>query len=149
MAETVRRIMESFAGPDFSFTVGEICRFPLGKAPRTIELNSEPFTGAVPHDARVFDQAAWDAANKPRVEPPAPKQLREPDILVRFGWTKDQFQTAKGSCGFPARHGFVLSASTMSGRNAGADPDRVLEQSIWMELDVERWANAIKSLRVR
>ncbi len=55
---------------------------PAGVAmPQCLKLNSEPFTGHVPHNARRVDPIEYVKANEPRREPPAPRELTTVDIL--------------------------------------------------------------------
>lgn len=143
--EQVVQITESFAGPNFSFSVGEVIRFVGGAVPQTIASNSRPFDGMVPHTARVFSKADWDAANVVRTTPPPPKMLTEDDIRQRFGWTMEQFQTAKGSCGFPVRFGFSLSRSTQEGHRV-VEGEEAVERSLWDPVAVDRWETAIRSV---
>ena len=128
--EESRLITASFAGIGLYANEGEIIVVPAGATmPQSLKANSETYTGHVPHNARRFDPVEYEKANQPRPEPPAPRELTEPDIERRFGWYDGQLATAN-QCGFPVRAGWRG------------------EESFWLEPAVLAWEERIRSLGI-
>lgn len=77
--------------------------------PPTLELYSKEYTGAIPHDAFVYDEkahAAYVRDNTPRPEPVREADWTEEDIKLNLGWTEAQLRSARAS-GFPAPTGHL------------------------------------------
>lgn len=132
-------VTQSVANPEWAFAVGDVWKIPAGvKMPQALALNSEAYKAPAPHDVKVFDPVEFErVSTRKRVEPPTPRRLYVEDVLARFHWSRDQFDTACGSIGFPARDGTHMVPG--SARSGGA---------FWVETRVEHWEAAVRSLNL-
>jgi len=130
---------ESVAAPDWSFGLGEVVVFPQGsRIPPVLELNSEVFTGSLPHRHRVFDPDQFARLSAPKPVPAEEPLLDAAAVLKHFGWSDAQLTVAIAQCGFPKPERERTKLTEHGYYNLG----------LWAVGQLNRWVAAIKSLRL-
>jgi hypothetical protein len=99
-----------------------------------------------PH-TKIFDPSEFASATRPRFEAPPIRQLTEQDILRRFSWTPKQFQTAKGTLGFPRYTGWRDDPPSTTPWNAMWGWG-VTAHCVWDESAIANWESAARSLNL-
>ena len=137
-----RIVTKSFSGTGAEgYNEGDVFVNPAGVTlPPHMKLNSEPFTGHVPHNARRFDPVEYAKANTPRPEPAAPVMLTEADIKRTRKWSDAQWAAVVAN-GFPKSNAY-REAYDKDGYPAG----RI---ALWSAEDVAKWEQALTALRLR
>src|SRR3989442_1507097 len=91
-----------------------------------------------------LEDGKWQAAQRHYVEPPPvpdPAPYTESELLVRFGWTAEDFRQARELYGFPASIGRGAKGMTIVNRLI---PRVNVHERLYRATDVDRW---IESLR--
>ena len=101
--DRARVVTKGFGGVGFrTVNEGDVFTHPAdAELPPHFVLNSEEFTGHVPHNAPRFDPAEYAKANQKRPEPAAPVMLTEADIKRQKGLSDAQWKLAVSTGGFP------------------------------------------------
>ena len=133
---TLYKVTDSIAGQDWSFTVGKIVAVKAGdRLPDTLRHVTEEYAGPTPADVIVFDQAAWERANTPRVDPIEPEPLAEPEVRRRLRLQDPNLWSDAQMLNFPA---------PTHSRMTRVAETQLIPVRLWDVSVIDQWAARVK-----